>query len=189
VCNMRQPSATSVTKEACKFFTIIGKTKLDAQGRLNVEGKVIKNGCPVRELPVQFGKVDGLFSVNSMPQLDSLVNCPEWVGGGFYCDATGITSLVGGPRCVQGGYSCTENNLVTLEGAPETVGGLFELDWAFGLPLLRLLQYGRIHLEGNAKVCGIIQKYASLDKTTLRQRTLQCQKALIDAGFAENARL
>jgi hypothetical protein len=75
-------------------------------------------------IPPIFGRVTGSFWTGAGYKT-SLVGCPEYVGGDFYCPYNQLTSLLGCPEYVGGDFICSDNCLTTLEGCPKFVGGDF----------------------------------------------------------------
>jgi hypothetical protein len=57
--------------------------------------------------------------------------------------------------------------------------------WNTELPLLRLLKFKDYDVYGNDKVSDIIRQF--IDEPNKKKKILDCQKALIDASFVENA--
>lgn len=70
------------------------------------------------EIPFQFGKVTGYFSV-AHNSLTSLIGSPHTVIGNFFCNNNNLTSLEGCPTYVSGVIECEWNKLTTLEHAPK----------------------------------------------------------------------
>jgi len=156
---------------------------------INVFGSVsfLTDGVKLSKIPFRFGRVSEDFTCSNLG-LTSLDYCPEFVGAEFHCDLNKITSLEGGPLTVGDNYHCYDNRLLTsLEGAPDIVKGCFYIDWNPKLPMLSLLKYNEVTIYENKIVRSIIHEYAG--KKPLRQAIIQCQRALIDAGFRDNARL
>jgi hypothetical protein len=127
-------------------------------------------------------------SKNHLTTLDGAPPCRT-----LGCSENELTSLVGMSDVCETLYA-DHNPIKTLEGLPAAVKVL-HIDWHESIPLLRLVAQGcelwcahqdtgEVHM-----VCGIINKHA-LDKATpARVRMVACQKELIDAGFAGNARM
>jgi len=153
---------------------------------IDVTGTVRTIYKKIKQIPFQFGRVDGSFSCNNM-DLTPLFGCPHTVLRGFYCFENKLTSLVGSPRTVGGDFNCHTNPFTTLAGMPDTVRGIFYLDLIPDLPMLSLLKYRTIFVYEHFDLTDIISKYAG--KKPLRQAIIQCQKELIDNGFAGNASL
>jgi hypothetical protein len=184
-------------------------------GKVDVPSSVVLRGKHDR-LPLQFGKVSGNF-VCHRAGLKSLEGAPESVNADFDCSRNELTSLIGGPRDAQN-YYCQTNKLTNLVGGPESVGdnlfcqdnplktlegvatdAVVHLTWHVDLPLLRLLSTAGFFIFPSAenmyidamsqgwKIEEILNKYHEA-AGPLRQRMIACQKELIDAGFASNAK-
>jgi hypothetical protein len=96
-------------------FIIQEDLTVDIMGDLNLYGKQIK------EIPVQFGTVEGDFLCGSN-ELKTLKGSPYKIGGNFSCAFNNLVSLELGPQIVLGDYYCMGNSLVSLKGAPLAVG-------------------------------------------------------------------
>lgn len=73
-------------------------------------------------LPIQFGRVDGFFSISEGP-LKSLRGCPKIVEHSFMCQKLKITDLVGGPEKIGGNYTTGTNVLLkSLKGLEKCQG-------------------------------------------------------------------
>jgi len=166
------------------------------------------------KLPIKFEEASGNFSL-SETKLTTLEGCPHTVLGTFSCASAKITSFIGGPKIVKGSYYASRNNISSLEGLPtevfryldlerlpltsleflpKMVAGTIDFTVNANLPLLRLLSYPLtviFKVSGSGvsvhEVMEIVEKYQN--KKPLRQAIIQCQKELLDAGFAGNARL
>lgn len=76
-----------------------------SNGRINIKGNVFIND-DVDMLPYPFGEVTGVFCCHRC-KLRSLHNCPEIVGGNFWCyNNSNLTSLEGAPKEVGGEFDC-----------------------------------------------------------------------------------
>jgi hypothetical protein len=174
-------------------------------GLINTSG-VVKLFKKVKQLPFQFGKVDGYF-ICSDNRLTSLIGAPKSVGryficsdnrltsligasttvdGFFNCNYNKLTSLIGAPTSIGSYFNCSNNPFTSLEGAPISVGGYFCCDWSEDLPLLRLVTYKEVIIYQNDQVNKIINKYCG--QKPLKKAILDCQKDLIENGFVGNAR-
>jgi Leucine-rich repeat (LRR) protein len=140
-------------------------------------------------------------------RLTSLIGAPKTVTV-FNCGRCGLTSLEGGPSKVTG-YVCDDNQLKSLVGIAEDVKGWVDCDsnpleslkglksvgrgvslsYSPNLPLLSLIAYDECIFVDNVKLTKILAKHCSTESATLRKRLIACQKELIDAGFAGNARM
>jgi len=179
-------------KEIRTYFNIDGDIHINKNDVIYVNGDadMIKYND---RIPFQFDEVTTEFSCSDRG-LTSLVGSPSKVGTGFFCYGNKLTDLVGGPVTVGDNYSCFNNPLVSFKGAPDSVGGVFYASYSDNLPMLSLLKYNKIHIRvANvnvvtlAPISVILNEYVG--KRPLRQAIIQCQKALIDAGYKENARL
>jgi hypothetical protein len=125
-------------------------------------------------------------------QLTSLAGAVEIIDRDFFCSDNQLTSLVGAPQYVGGNFYCYGNHLISLEGFPKEFNGVFCCDWSEKLPLLRTVQAKSgvsIKTPGTRAVhptTDIINQFSK--HTNLRHAILDCQKALIEAGYAGNAR-
>ena len=112
--------------EICNKYNIRNWT-LNADGSIDVLGNVELWSSRLIELPLKFGRVNGLFRCDQN-KLTTLEGAPREVGGSFWCDNNNLTTLEGCPREVGGSFWCDNNKLTTLEGAPREVGGSFYCD-------------------------------------------------------------
>lgn len=110
---------------------------------VDVDNNLIIRSKGITEIPVQFGKVDGMFdcsgnnltSLKGSPvkvnwavdcsnnKLTSLEYSPKYVDGTFTCVYNEISSLIGSPEYVTGNFVCRDNKLTSLKGAPTEVIG------------------------------------------------------------------
>ena len=74
-------------------------------------------------------RIQGSLVLGFFKNITSLKECPEEVGGSFYCFSTRITSLEGGPKKVGGSFNCSNTNITSLEGSPIKVGGIFRCSY------------------------------------------------------------
>jgi hypothetical protein len=107
-------------KMGIKKYTI----NSDSELTVDVDGDVELSYRKLKEIPVQFGKVDGYFSCSNT-NLNNLEGCPGSVGGSFYCSDNNLNSLEHCPSSVGGYFWCDNNNLNSLKGCPSSVGGYF----------------------------------------------------------------
>ena len=91
-------------------------------GRLDINQDVYIFSKKIKELPFEFGVVDGDCSFYDN-ELSNLEGAPTHVKGNFMCGKNKLTSLVGGPTIVEGDYTCPQNHLLNLIGSPKTVPG------------------------------------------------------------------
>jgi hypothetical protein len=119
--------------ELCKILNIIDYEVI-GNGIVNVNGDVDISGIGLTKIPIQFGKVGGLFTCSNN-KLSSLKGAPSEVGENFFCSSNRLTTLKGSPKIVKGYFNCFINYLSTLKGAPNKVGGDFSC-WNNNLVLL-----------------------------------------------------
>ena len=168
-----------------RHFQITGTWKLNSQGLVDVEGKVIGETQPADRLCVAFGHVSGNFTFAAtnlrtlegaphtvggrfecfQTKLHSLKGAPRTVGGDFQVGNNQLTSLQGGPLEVGGNYGVHLNHLTSLEGAPSTVGGRFFITYYPNTPLLKLFNYKHINfIKGDAPMPEIWQDLFNPEK-------------------------
>lgn len=180
------PTDPDVIAQLCKQHFDLKPSVIEIEdGVVNVpKASVIRLG-PMRQLPVRFGYVHGMFEIGGTG-LKTLEGCPHTVGGGFYCRMTDIVGLAGGPREVAGNYWVQENpGLVSLDGAPESCGNL-QLTYNPLLRVLPLLRYDDFYIQkAPDQLKEIMFKY----KGQGNKGVLKCAAELIKAGFRDNARL
>jgi hypothetical protein len=120
---------------------------LNSKGEVDVNRDVTISGYTISHLPLQFGKVDGHFTIANS-DIVSLSGAPREVTGMFqisYCNnltslelgpkkvydyrvnhCKGLKSLKGAPLRVETCFSCSQNeNLTSLVGGPRYVGENF----------------------------------------------------------------
>ena len=193
-----------IKSDLYKNFQVDGSIKIDpSTGVVDVDGSVdLRNQISL--LPVKFGTVSGSFyctynqvtSLEGAPshvsdyfdctrnQLTSLEGAPDQVSGDFNCSHNQLTSLVGAPSHVSGNFYCFGNQFKSLEGAPDHVGK-FWCTYSKSLPLLRLVAYPRVRIQGAPPgLEEIIRKYEGQGKPG----ALKAAAELIRAGYKDNAR-
>jgi len=82
-----------LTEEQIGFLNIVcedSKWKLNPNGEVDVDGGVWMKMMNLTEIPVKFGRVDGHFTC-SENQLTTLKNCPDYIGGNFWCHGNNLT--------------------------------------------------------------------------------------------------
>ena len=117
-----------ITQLLNHYFDIGGNIQIDPiTGVVDVRdgGVRLLRDNRIEQLPVQFGRVDGLF-LCSGNQLTTLEGSPQHVGVLFHCDHNKLTDLKGAPAHVGGSFLCNENQITSLRGAPDHVGGSFQ---------------------------------------------------------------
>jgi hypothetical protein len=102
-----------------------------------------------------------------------------------------LSDLAGLPTEIPGRLSCHGNRLTSLQGFPNHVGASVDLTWHNSLPLLRTLVAHKVEFSNTGDtylnaylVAKILNNYTGKGKRAM----FDCQKALEDAGFSENAR-
>ena len=171
---------------------------------------------PFEKLPVEFSHIGGTLMVSNNT-LKTLEGCPKTLGRSFECDSNELktlefgpkqiglsgegghyicsqnqlVNLVGAPREIPGVFNCAANPLKSLKGFPQKIGRLLYITYDSRLPLLRTLAAPEIifwplpNADSDAvKVLNILKYYLSKGTRAM----FDCQKALEDAGFEENAR-
>jgi hypothetical protein len=172
-----------------KYFVIESSYSINADGLVDVVGYCKLKWIPkTQELPVKFNKVDGSF-LCTRKQLKTLKGCPAEVTGYFDCSNNKLESLVGAPDYIGVDFDCANNPLISLDGFPKKLNGTFQCTWSPELPVLQsLLTKGHIYFikpGGMHPITWILRNYK--EQGVNRRTILNCQKALIEAGFAGNA--
>jgi hypothetical protein len=124
----------------------------------------------------------------------SLYGCPTMVREMFDCRGNKLSSLHGAENLTCNTFNCVFNPLISLVGFPKEVGDRFYCDWSPNLPLLRTLTVkNRVHIYNRGptvttehEISKIINQF--IPHSNLRHAILDCQRALIEAGYAGNAR-
>jgi len=70
-------------EEICKKYWIANYT-INSDGYINVDGNVWLDNKNLTKLPLKFNNVTGSFNCLGN-KLTSLIGCPNYVGGNFYC--------------------------------------------------------------------------------------------------------
>lgn len=190
----------------------IQKYTVNANGDIDVDGILHTKFFDESRLPYKFGTVHGDFLFSSS-NLTTLQNAPDVVEGDFFVDHAHLTNLHGAPHTVQDSIAYSGNPLTTLEGSPQVCGAHIYLE---NLPKIKSLQgihktfrqmNGELHLENTPaeshvlgilmiKGCKKIDKFHHPAVMKIINKHLEgdrdvhlCQDELIDAGFAQYARL
>jgi hypothetical protein len=178
------------------YFTVHHPYLINYNGVVDVDGNVqlIKEAG---QLPVTFGTVSGDFACYNN-HLTSLQGAPTSVGGSFNCSRNHLTSLQNAPISVKGDFVCFDdkNSLTSLQGiGPNSDLKSFYCTWSEYLPILRSLVVKHsieFHYPERGSLCreigGILNTAKANNPNNLRGAILDAQKALIEAGFAGNAR-
>jgi len=200
----------TLTKEQINWLKAMKITyTISPHGLIDVNGNVDITSKNLTSIPVQFGHVSGYFYCYKN-NLTSLQGAPQSVSGDFDCSHNNLTSLQGAPQSVGGNFGCDNNNLTSLQHAPQSVGGDFYCSnnnltslhdihkqiksikgtllcddkiksHILGLLLIKNLK----GIDGIKKVKNIINKHLFAGDHDVHM----CQEDLIQAGFAEMARL
>lgn len=92
-----------------------------SNGLINVAGDVNLSNKGLKDLPYQFGKVEGKFDISDN-DLHSLKGVPFEVGGDFNCSKNRLVEVLYAPRKIGGSFDCSKNSLKSLELGPLDVG-------------------------------------------------------------------
>jgi hypothetical protein len=111
---------------------------IDDNGYINIDGSCVLINDKLTELPYKIGKVTGNFWLNAYGNpyrsidelqvgmdfcINTLKNCPDYVGGTFNCSGCpGLKNLIGGPTKVGENYKCNHSGLESLEGIATEIG-------------------------------------------------------------------
>jgi hypothetical protein len=171
-----------------------GDCKIQEDGKVHALGIVTLKELKKKagQLPIQFSRAEGDFLCHSN-ELRTLLGSPNYVGMDFGCSRNNLPSLKGGPEIVNNSYWCYHNPLTSLEGFPKELNGIFGCTWSPNLPLLRtLITKQRVQMWLDTPGGNTLHPAAVIINQFLRQGAsrrviLDCQKALIEAGFAGNA--
>ena len=152
-----------------KNYTIRPDGIVDVDGRVALTGDVLVGNENSRliTLPIQFGKVNGVFSCAGCVKLKSIKGFPQYVMNNLYCDATNITSLSGIDKIIKqisGGFYCDA-------GVTHILG------------LLLIKGITKIDIDQGHTIDQIMNKYLGTGDI------LSAQDELIDAGLIDQARL
>lgn len=153
---------------------------------VNVKGNVDLRGLNLKNIPIQFGKIEGYFDI-SENFLEVLYGCPFEVTGdfdcyknklislkgaplevlSFDCSHNLLTSLEGSPKIVKEMFRCSNNKLISLKNGPSEVGGTYScsnnsLDSLKGLPLGEYRLEARNNNLKNLIGCPKIMKYINI---------------------------
>jgi len=141
--------------------------------------------------------------------LTSLQGAPQSVGGYFDCSYNNLTSLQHAPQSVGGGFFCYNNNLTSLQHAPQSVGGDFNCynnnltslhdihkqiksikgKFVYDNDKIKSHILGLLLIKDLKKIDGIKEVKDIINKHLVDKDIHLCQEDLIQAGFAEFARL
>lgn len=148
---------------------------VDVEGSINLRSKGLSS------FPVKFDRVRGDFFCSENYILKSLKGSPNIVDGTFDCSRTPITTLEGITPIV-GSIDCTKcKELTSLHNIHKMVKEMRTITCETKSHMLGLCLIKGITLIVHPKVGEIMTKYLS--------DMIMCQEVLIDAGFAEYAKL
>ena len=99
-------------------YTVLDDLSVNVNGSVTLE-RVLGD---LKELPVQFNKVNGDFSIFDN-KLTSLKGSPKLVLGDYGINNNQITSLKYCPNSISGSFFCGFNLITSLKYAPEIVAG------------------------------------------------------------------
>lgn len=116
---------------------------------VDVDGNVYLATSGLNEIPVQFGIVNGNFSVFGN-NLKSLKGSPRKVVGNFDCGCNNLKTLDYSPQLVGGHFLCPNNNITSLKGCAKKIGGNF----GCYNTKLRSLENGPEIVKGIFKISG-----------------------------------
>ena len=198
----------TLTKEQIQWLKAMKiKYTISPQGLIDVNGDVDITNKNLTSIPVQFGRVGGDFYCDNN-NLTSLQHAPQSVSGGFYCSNNKLTSLQYAPQSVGGDFYCHHNNLTSLQHAPQSVGGFFcsynnltslhdihkqikSIKGKFVCDDDKIKSHilGLLLIKDLKKIEGIKEVKDIINKHLVDKDIHLCQEDLIQAGFAEMARL
>jgi hypothetical protein len=158
-------------------------------GVVDVDGDVNLNKFKGKILPVQFGRVEGIFDCSDT-NLTSFKGAPRIVGKVLNYNTSNVASLEGIPPWVGGNFGCFLRNVKSLSGIDKMVkhvGGGF---YTYGTTthILGLLLIDGI-TEFGFEVGGRVELHKIMNKYVGTGDILSAQDELIDAGFTDQARL
>ena len=91
---------------------------VDVKGDVNISFERLK------EIPVQFGIVEGDFYCYNN-ELTSLEGCPKEVKGSFNCYDNNLINLEDCPEVIHGDFDCGHNNLTSFKFFPKEIKGSY----------------------------------------------------------------
>ena len=197
----------------------ISNFTVNGDGSVDVQGSIYLDNLKAKQLPVQFGKVDGDFVCNG-GELVTLKGSPRYVNGNYYVHHNRLKDFQYSPEEVTGNVSYDNNEEVTsIEGIVPKIGGDLFME---NLPKLEnlhnihkhvtalgygLFGSGHIKTDGTplkSNVLGLLL-IKGLDEVTLANKELSklinkylkseekdlhmCQEELIESGFGMEAKL
>ena len=120
--NLVESDVMSKSKEEIEKWLDSMKIKnytIDKYLTVNVNGDVDLKNKNIKEIPVQFGKVTGFFSIGGNKKLISLVGSPNECEEFSCANCTSLKSLVGATKECTDFYCNDCTSLTSLVGSPE----------------------------------------------------------------------
>ena len=105
----------------CEWMDIQNYT-INSQGEIDVDGEVYLNYKlgSLNELPYKFGRVSGDFNISYNGNINSLKNCPYFIGDSFLCSyCPKLESLEGCPTDITQSFKAAYNIFPNLKGGPK----------------------------------------------------------------------
>ena len=161
---------------------------------VDVTGNVNLQNRGLTELPVHFGRVTGSFDISENNWI-SLKGLPTYINNNFYYNTSNAHSIfdvpILPPLCVNGSFSCkgvkslhnihkTFHHLIVRNGFDTNANSHF-----LGLLLIPGISNVSNFVFSSTQIEIIINKYLEQDYRDIHA----CQEELIQAGFAEYAKL
>ena len=147
----------------CQELMIEGVDNIDSEGRVDVDADVVLHRCLVDgRLPIKFGRVTGLFIVES----------PISFGGGTLKNPeSGLTTFEGFPYHIGKHLYIRGHALTDLRGCPESIGGFIVSDES---PHLTSLDGLPKHINSGIqfKNCPKLWDVKELDNVTFQRISL-----------------
>lgn len=150
-----------------------GNAEIMPDGTVNIKdsngsgfNSVSFNTAGFMTLKVQFGKIDGSFSLRGYPSpLKSLTGLPKEITGSF--DICGlpnnITSMEGGPQIIGYSYEVENSSITNLKGIPKYIKGSFSIASS---RILASLEGGPTRVDGQLYNISNCTKILSLNGIT-----------------------
>lgn len=185
---MTPERARKILEKYRRQITLTGKPTFNEEtGRLDVDGAVTVRNFD--KLPLSFGVVTGSFTYE-MCTVNSLEDSPTIIDSYLSCSNNkNLTSLKNLPKSIGGRFFCWSNALTSLEGFEydNSIGALFCVTYTPYLPLLRLCMASNGVNTNNQEIDNILN-HCIKSEPILKKRIIECQYALIKAGYKDNAK-
>jgi hypothetical protein len=175
--------------------SLIGKNMVNVHVMVNNAACSLNPAIKLTKIPFKIYRCTGIYRCKDN-NLNTLENAPTTISGAFDCsNSLNLISLKHCPETVNGFFIARGNtNLKSLEGieVDSKISGPLFLDYNESLPMLRSLVVKRGvkflgQVEERVKTFqSIINQYAG--QGNLKQSLLECQYALIKAGYKGNAK-